>query len=184
MKISLSIITVASVLLPGLAAAAQDPFDAYVERMIQDAHESGAVVNVESHSSVSTGGQVAGAGQTVVTDGDVSASSHTETRINAGNDGGSVYVKTETSKNGETEVKEYMQEIEPGEPVEVNVAAKASNESAESTVEIQGETMAEITTTGARESVEAEISVATRVEAALKSVPSFLRKIFDLVKFW
>ena len=93
---------------------------------IQNAKDGGGTVIIENHSSASTGGQVAGAGQTV-TDGEGNASSHTETRINAGNDGGTVQVKIETSRNGETEKEEYTKEIEPGKPVEVNVSAKVDS---------------------------------------------------------
>ena len=162
----------ASILLPGLVAA--EDFESYVERMIQNAKDGGGTVIIENHSSASTGGQVAGAGQTVVTDGDVSASSHTETRINAGNDGGTVQVKIETSRNGETEKKEYTKEIEPGKPVEVNVSAKVTPEGAEMETEIQGETME-----ASEDPVEDEVSVSARVETVLKSVPTFIKKIFS-----
>jgi hypothetical protein len=169
-------------LLPALAGAQED-MAAYIEQMIErSGNGSGAVVNVESHSSVSTGGQVAGAGESVVTDGDVSASSHVETRINAGNDGGTIYVKTETSKNGETETEEYTKEIAPGEPVEVNVSAKASNEGSEVETEIQGETMEP--THEEAEETKSHVAIMARVETAFKVVPSFFKRVFSFVKFW
>jgi hypothetical protein len=179
-KIPATILSI-SLLIPGFVAATQDPFDAYVDKMIKEAEENGTAIHVESHSSVTTGGQVAG--QTV-TDGDVSASSHIETRINAGEDGGTVYVKTETSQNGETETEEYTKEVEPGEPIEVKASAKVTPEEAEIETEIQGETMEASSTIGA-DAVETEdVSITGRIESALESVPGFFRKVIEFVKFW
>lgn len=167
---------VASILLPGIALA--EDFASYVHRMIQNAKDGGGTVIIENHSSASTGGQVAGAGQTV-TDGDVSASSHVETRINAGNDGGTVYVKTETMKNGETQKEEYTKTVKPGTPVEVNVSAKVTPDSAEMETEIQGETMDSLTDAG---SDDEEIAIIARVETAFRAVPTFFKKILGF--FW
>jgi hypothetical protein len=178
-KISTTI-AMMSVLFPGLVLAAQDPFDRYVEKMIEEAKENGAVVNVESHSSVSTGGQVAGAGQSA-TDGDVSSSSHVETRINAGNEGGTVEVKVETTKNGETEKKEYTEEIEPGKPVNVNVSAEVDSEGSEIKADIDGEAAAEDV---ASDDVDTEVAIMARVESAFEAVPNFFKKVFGFFFGW
>lgn len=181
-KIS-TVIIAAGVLLPGFIAA--EDFESYMNRMIENAKQGGGTVIIENHSSVSTGGQVAGAGEAVVTDGDVSASSHTETRINAGGSGGEVYVKTETSQNGETKTEEYTKSVAPGEPIEVNVSARATNETMESTTEIQGEMMQGATsTTDSDMEKERGVTVTTRFEAAIEAVPGFIKKIFVFLKFW
>src|SRR3989344_7569306 len=172
MKKFSAILLTASILLPGFVAA--EDFESYVHRMIQNAKDGGGTMIIENHSSVSTGGQVAGAGQTV-TDGDVSASSHVETRINAGNEGGTVQVKVETTRNGETEKKEeYTKEIEPGKPVEVNVSAEADRDGSAIDTEISGEFVADDAGT--------EIAIMSRVETAFKAVPSFLKKVLGF--FW
>lgn len=180
MKKFLSSVSLASLFLPGVIAA--ESIESYVNRMIDSAKEGNGTVIIENHSSVSTGGQVAGAGQTVTT-GDVSASSHTETRINAGNDGGTVYVKTETKRNGEVEKsEEYTKKVEPNQPVQVNVSAQADTEGSEVKTEIQGEVMDEHSTSS--EDEEASVTAIARFEAALASVPTFFKKVFSFVKFW
>jgi hypothetical protein len=179
-KFSTTIIA-ASILLPGIIAA--EDLESYVHRMIENAKEGNGTVIIENHSSVSTGGQVAGAGQTVTT-GDVSASSHTETRINAGGDGGTVYVKTETKRNGEVEKsEEYTKNLDPKKPIEVNVSAKADAEDSEVEAVIQGEVARE-STTSSEEDGAASATAFARFEAALASVPTFFKKVFSFAKFW
>lgn len=168
-----------SLLLPGFVSA-EGSFESYVERMIKNANDGGGTVIIENHSAVSTGGQVAGAGQTV-TDGDVSASSHTETRINAGSDGGSVYVKTETKRNGEVEKsEEYTKTIEPGKPVHVNTSAKADPGGSEVETEIQGEVMHKQSTSSDAQSGE-RITAVARFQAAFASVPAFFKKLLSFL---
>jgi hypothetical protein len=181
MKKFLTPLTIASILIPSMVAA--EDIESYVNRMIENAKEGNGTVIIENHSSVSTGGQVAGAGQTVTT-GDVSASSHSETRINAGDQGGTVYVKTETKRNGEVEKsEEYTKQVSPGEPVRVHVSANADTEGSEVETEIQGEVMNEHSASSG-ESKEEGVTAIARFEAALASVPSFFKKVFSLVKFW
>jgi hypothetical protein len=177
-KLSMTIIA-ASILLPAFVAA--EDIESYVHRMIQNAKDGGGTVIIENHSSASTGGQVAGAGESVTTDGDVSASSHTETRINAGNDGASVYIKTETSKNGETETKEYTKNVEPGKSVEVNVSAKVTPEETDTEASVQGE---ELQPSSADTESNTSAMIVARFEAAIESVPTFFKKIFSFVRFW
>lgn len=179
MKKFLTTLTAASILVPSMIAA--EDLESYVNRMIDNAKEGNGTI-IESHSSSVSGGQVAGAGQTVTT-GDVSASSHTETRINAGDQGGTVYVKTETKRNGEVEKsEEYTKKIAPGKPVQVNVSANADTEGSEVETEIQGEVMDEHSTSSG-ESNDGVTAIA-RFEAALASVPTFFKKVFSFVKFW
>lgn len=177
-KFSATLLT-ASILLPAFVAA--EDFESYVNRMIQNAKDGGGTVIIENHSSVSTGGQVAGPGQTVTTDGDVSASSHTETRINAGNDGGTVYVKTETTKNGETKKEEYTKEVEPGMPVEVNVSAKANSEGSHIKANIDGEAVFEDVSSV---DADADVAIMTQVETAFKAVPLFFKKVLGFFFGW
>lgn len=163
----------------------------WLDELVENAEQGGGTVIIENHSSVSTGGQVAGSGQAVVTDGDVSSSSHVETYINAGSNGGSAQVKVETSKNGVTETKEYSQEVGKGEPVHINVSAKATN-AEEAKVEVRGwdaekkETVAlEPATTSTTETkTSARIVIQERLESALKSVPGFFKKVFGFLWGW
>jgi hypothetical protein len=109
-----------------------------VEEIVNTARAGHGTV-VESHSSASTGGQHAAAGESVTT-GDVSASSHTETRINANGNGGTVEVKIEKTENGETTKEEYSKKVEPNEPIRVNVGVEASSdEEGKTNVEVNGE---------------------------------------------
>lgn len=180
MRKFLTTLATVSIFVPSMIAA--EDIESYVHRMIENAKEGNGTVIIESHSSSVSGGQVAGAGQTVTT-GDVSASSHTETRINAGDDGGTVYVKTETKRNGEVEKSdEYTKPLEPGKPVQVNVSAKTDSEGSAVETEIQGETMDGHSTSSADS--EKEITAVARFEAAIASVPTFFKKIFNFVKFW
>jgi len=173
-----------SLLAPAFVLAAQDPFDSYVERMIQGAQEGNGTVIIENTSSVSTGGQTAAAGESV-TDGDVSASSHVETTINANNDGGTVQVKVETSQNGKTETKEFTKPIGAGESVKVNVSTHS--DSSGTKVEADAQTTSDeseeaSTTPEDTGNAWAEVTIETRVEKAFKAVPNFFKRIFHF--FW
>lgn len=130
---------------------------------------------VESHSSVSTGGQTAESGESVVT-GDASASSHVQ--INSSNSGGSVEVKTETTKNGVTETKEYSQELKPGEGAHVEASASATDEGTESEVRVDGEVVdAGAANASAASAVAADISAFFTT-----TIPSVFEKIVGF--FW
>jgi hypothetical protein len=161
-------------LAPAGAAYAFVDIDSIIE-----AAKAGNGTYVESHSSASTGGQTAANGQSVTT-GDVSASSHTETRINAGNNGGSVQVKVETSKNGETKTEEYSNPIEKGESVKVEVSARATDEESSAEIKVNGEGVDanEETTTTEDESVTFESKVkllfSTSIPNVFKKAVSFL----------
>lgn len=151
-----------------------------VEEMIEAAREGYGTV-VESHSSASTGGQRASSGESVTT-GDVSASSHTETYINANGSGGEVKVKTETTKNGVTETNEYSKKIEPGAGANVKANARATDKETSSEVNIDGKIMEAVATTNP-----AQAQLATNVTADIgafftTSVPSFFKKVFSF--FW
>lgn len=179
MKNALTTILGICILLPGFIFA--DDFAEYMNQVIERAQDGEEVV-VESHSSVSTGGQVAGAGQSV-TDGDVSASSHVETHINTGNNGGTVQVKIETSKNGEKKTEEYTKDIKAGEPVEVNAAAKVDSEGMKIETKVDGEVVID-TEEGTESESDDDLKVAieSRIEKAFKAVPNFFKKVFSF--FW
>ena len=174
-----------SLLAPAFVLAAQDPFDSYVERMIQGAQEGNGTVIIENTSSVSTGGQTAAAGESV-TDGDVSASSHVETTINANNDGGTVQVKVETSQNGKTETKEFTKPIEADEGVKVNVSAHSDSNGTKVEADVKTTSDesedASSTTTEDTGNAWVEVTIETRVEKAFKAVPNFFKRIFHF--FW
>lgn len=188
MKTPFKTILLIALLFPAFASA-QDPFDAYVQTMIEQAQEAAAEGNgtviIENHSSVSTGGQTAAAGQSV-TDGDVSASSHVETYISTNDDGGTVQIKVETSENGETETHEYTEDIEPGEPVNVNVSAHADPDGADVQMSMGGESvdMEDIDTEDAEDPNGVRITVAATVEHALDSIPEFFKKVFSFFWSW
>ena len=184
----MKIILLIALLFPAFASA-QDPFDTYVQSMIEEARqaaeEGNGTVYIENHSSVSTGGQTAAAGQSV-SDGDVSASSRVETYINTGDDGGRMQVKIETSRNGEMETEEYTDDFAPGEPVNVEVRAHATSDDADVEVRVNGEA----TTTEPQrdektsENEEARVTVVAKVEHALGSIPGFFKKIFSFLWMW
>ncbi len=154
------------------------PFVAAAEEIV--IYNSGSV-QTETRSSASTGGQTVRGGESVTT-GDVSASSRTQTVINAGDEGGTVYVKTETSTNGETETREYAKEIKPDEPVMVNVSAKAESDSSRVETSIQGETQEAEATVVATSTRGASIEVESVFEKAFKVVPNLFKKVFSF--FW
>jgi len=176
MKITTTLLT-GIILLPAFALA-MDPFDRYVEENDIEISNESSIYN-ETSASASSGGQTAAAGQTM-TDGDVSASSHVETRINAGSEGGEVYVKTETTENGETTTEEYTENLEAGKPVKVNVSAKATTEGSEVETKVNGETVEGDETSATAATVEFEFD--SGIEKALRAVPNFFKKVFGF--FW
>lgn len=148
---------------------------------------NGSIYN-ETSASASSGGQSAAAGQSVES-GDVSSSSHVETYINAGNEGGTVQVKVETSQNGETETQEYTEEIEPGKPVRVDVSAKSDSDGSNVEMRVNGEsTEGEDVASSTDESKEinalARVTALAKVEHALSSIPSFFKKVFNFFWSW
>ena len=150
----------------------------WIDDMVEAAKAGGGVV-VESHSSASTGGQTASGGQTVTT-GDVSASSHTQTTINTGSEGGTVEVKVQTSKNGETQTKEYSHKIDSSEGVHVEVAATASDQGSKEEVRVDGEV---VESDVASHSAETEVTTHTADSPSfVESVPHFLKKVLNF--FW
>lgn len=108
-----------------------------IHEIIENA-KAGSGIYVESHSSASTGGQTAAAGQTVTT-GDASASSHVEIRSDTS--GGSVKVNVSTSGNGTTTVQEYTQPIEAGIGAKVEVNASSKNGESKTEVKVNDTTI-------------------------------------------
>lgn len=154
-------------LAPAHAAYALD-MDALIE-----AAKNGDGTYVETHSSVSTGGQTAKGGESVQTN-DASASSYTE--IISGEDGGEVKVKIETSENGETETKEFTAPIPKGEGVSVEVNAESKDGEASAEVKVDGE----VVETDSNESQTASAAVSTKISLLFtEKIPSFLKKIFS-----
>jgi hypothetical protein len=94
-----------------------------------------------------------------------------------------MFVKTETTKNGETETKEYSKKLEAGEGVDVQVNAKATNEETSSEVLVDGEVV-EATIIAENP---AQAQLATSVVADISafftaSVPTFFKKVIGF--FW
>lgn len=141
-----------------------------VEDMVEAARAGHGTV-VETHSSANTGGQTAASGQSMTT-GDVSASSHSETRINANGSGGTVEVKVEKSENGVNTKEEYTKKVEPNEAVYVNVNVESSSteDSSETKVKVNGETQTPESETHA----DAGFEITTFFTA---SVPNFFKKV-------
>lgn len=177
MKKILTTILGVGVLIPGFALA-MDPFDRYIDENDIEISSEGSIYN-ETSASASSGGQTASAGQSV-TDGDVSAESHTTTYINANGEDSTVYVKTEVSENGETKTEEYTKEIESGESVKVHVSAEASSDGSETEVIVNEEALSADASTTME--VEAETESDSGIEKALKAVPHFFKKIIGF--FW
>jgi len=164
MKSLITTLLTIGVLAPIGAAYALD-----IDEMIEAA-KNGNGTYVETHSSVSTGGQTAKGGENVQT-GDAHASSYTE--IRADNNGGEVKVKIETSENGETKTKEFTQEIpKGGVKVEANAESKDGKSSAE--VKVNGEVV----------EADSNVSQAASVSAAVSAKISllFTEKIPNLFK--
>ena len=145
-------------------------FDELVE-----AAKNGNGTYVESHSSVSTGGETVHSGESVQT-GDAHASSYTE--INAGPDGGEVKVKIETSENGETKSQEYSQQIPKGEGVNVEASATSENGESNTEVKVNGEVVE-------TESQTASAAVSTRISLLFtEKIPSYFKKFLNLFAFF
>lgn len=162
-----TLITIGLVVPAGNAYAFLD-----MDEMIEAA-KNGNGTYVETHSSVSTGGQTAKSGETVTT-GDAHASSYTE--IRADNNGGEVKVKMETTENGETKTTEYTKPIEKGENVKVEANAESKD----------GESSAEVKVNDAivePESSESHASARVSAKVSLlftEKIPHFVKKFFSL----
>jgi len=161
---------VTTLLALGLIAPAGSAYALDLDAIIEAAKENGTYV--ETHSSASTGGQTVRGGESIKTN-DASASSHTE--INAGSNGGSVKVKIETSKNGETQTKEYSQEIPAGGvKVEANATADDGGSSAE--VKVDGKVVeGESQTASAGAAFNAKVSLLFS-----EKIPRFVKKFLNL----
>lgn len=200
-------VTPALSVVPAVAFGAMDA--AWIEGMIQRAQAGGGTVIIENSSSVSTGGQTAGSGESVTT-GNASASSRIETHVQSSNNGGTVKVKIETGENGEVTVEEYVKDIAPGETIEVRNSAQTSStapkKSAQpTTASGQGSVRgASSSTTGVSSSTDASRAAIleevggmsdeltgvlgeneqTRIEvavSALKSIPSLFMRFFSFL---
>jgi len=158
-----------------------------IEELIEAA-KAGNGTYVESHSSVSTGGQTARSGETVVT-GDSSASSHVETRINSNNEGGTIDIKIETSKNGEVKTTEYSKQIEKDKSVRIDANAEVTDTDSKVQIEIDGEAVESETTEKTAETP-AENNVASVIIASeskfsllfTEKIPSAFKKVLSF--FW
>lgn len=167
-----------------VSVSAQSWVDELVREASQAAEGKDGTVIIENHSSVSTGGHIVGSGEGVVTDGDVSASSRSETYINVGPKGGEAKVKIETSRNGEVETREYEKKVGAGEDIKLDVSVRADEKGTE--VEAASEN-----TSGEKEVLEAHASTSlsakvptfmTRFEETLRSVPVFFSRVLGF--FW
>ncbi len=178
----LPLVLFVGLLVPGISLA-QSWVDELIREATQAAEGKGGTVIIENHSSVSTGGQVAGSGEKVVTDGDVSASSRSETHINIGSHGGEAKVKIETSRNGEVETRDYEKNVEAGEAMKLDVSVRANEKGAEVTATSEDASGEKETLEANASSVSTETSTfATRFEEALKSVPTLFARVLGF--FW
>jgi|GEM_PF-5948829 len=169
---------VALTALPGIVAA-QDlsNLGSFIEKTIQSAQSGNGTVIIENSSSVSTGGQTAGSGQTATT-GDSSASSRIETRINSNDSRGTVDVRIETRENGTTKVEEYSKSVEGG--VRVDVRASSQNGTSTTDVRFDGEDVQPSSTSS---------STPTRIEAKIKTLfsiklPELFKKVFSFISWF
>jgi hypothetical protein len=165
----------------GLLAPAGASYAFSIQEMIEAA-KGGNGTYVESHSSVSTGGQTVKNGETVIT-GDSSASSHVETRINAGNNGGEVSVKVETSENGKTETKEFTQPIkEGGVKVEANAEIKNGEYKAEVKVNDEPVEASQSSKAGAQVASVSPVTSESKVSLLFTTrIPDFFKKLFGFL---
>ncbi len=166
--------------------SAESWVDELVREASQAAEGQGGAVIIENHSSVSTGGKVVGSGGSSVSDGDVSASSRSETYINVGSEGGEARVKVETSRNGETETREYEKKVGAGQPMHLEVSTRVDESGAEVSATTKDEH-------GNEESIEARLSSSTeghsppfmtRFESAIKSMPALFARVLGFFWAW
>lgn len=108
--------TLSAILSPAVVFGALDA--SWIQGVVQRAQEGSGEVIIQQSSSVSTGGQTAGSGESVVTDS-ASASSKIETHIESTSESGEVRIKIETEKNGVTQTQEYEKVLAPGERFEI-----------------------------------------------------------------
>jgi hypothetical protein len=143
--------------------------DTWINDLIESAKNGNGTV-VETHSSASSGGQRVSGGESVST-GDVSASSHVETYINADGSDGEVKVKVETSHNGETKTEEYVAPIQKG-TVKVETHSE-SNREYTSEVKVDGEVVA-------TESGEPHVAAASESKISVlfsEKIPEFFKDV-------
>lgn len=152
------------------------PVGAYAFDMdaIIEAAKNGNGTYVETNSSVSTGGQRAGSGESVQT-GDAHASSHTE--IHANDDGGEVKVKIETSKNGETKTEEYSQPIEKGKGVDVRVNASVTDDESKTEVTVDGDKKE----TNESHTSSATAAFETTISFFSEKIPNVFKRVFSFL---
>ena len=142
---------------------------------IIEAAKAGNGTYVETHSSVSTGGQTATGGENVQT-GDANASSYTE--INAGPDGGEVKIKIETGANGETKTQEFTQPIEKGEGIKVEANASIKDGDSESEVKVNDEEVA--SNSNNSQTASASVAISSKISLLItQKIPLFFKKIFS-----
>lgn len=161
---------VSALVAVGLIAPVGAAYAFSIDDMIEAA-KNGNGTYVETHSSVSTGGQTVRGGTSVQT-GDASASSYTE--IISGEDGGEVKVKIETSENGETNTKEFTAPIPKGEGVTVEANAESVDGESNAEVKVDGEVV------GSNESQMASAAVGAKISLLFtEKIPSFFKKLFS-----
>lgn len=146
-----------------------------IDDIIANAKAGGATV-VESHSSASTGGQTVTSGQSVTT-GASSASSHIETRINSGTEGGEVKVKVETTENGVTQTEEYTKPVASGEKVHIVTGAGTSSK-AQGSVQAQAGATAPAPTSSTTASISNAPTSTQVTNTEAQKAPSSTRILF------
>jgi hypothetical protein len=162
----------------GLIAPTGAAYAIDIDTMIEAA-KNGNGTYVETHSSVSTGGQTAQSGENVQT-GDAHASSYTE--IHADNDGGEVKVKIETSENGETTTKEFTQDIPKGEGVKVEASAESNNGESSAEVKVNDEVVE--ADTSESHTASASAAVSARISLLFtEKIPSLFKRVFSLFRW-
>lgn len=172
------------VVLPRISSA-QSWVDELVREASQAAEERSGTVIIENHSSVSTGGKVVGSGGSSVSDGNVSASSRSETYINVGTHGGEAKVKVETSRNGISETREYEKNVETGESMHIQVSARADEEGTQvSAISKDASGNGAALAMTASSSKDESVLAPSRFESALKAVPAFFSRVFEFFWHW
>lgn len=165
---------------PGISLA-----QSWVDELVRKAADGGGTVIIENHSSVSTGGQTAGSGERVVTDGDVSASSRSETYINMGSEGGSARVHVETSRNGETETRTYEKEVAADESMRLDISTRVDDNGTEvkATAEDESGNEEELAASSSTDS-DQESTFIDGFERAMSAVPAFFSRVFGFFWSW
>ena len=173
----------AVVVIPELSFA-QSWIDELVREASSAAEGRSGTVIMENHSSVSTGGKVVGSGGSSASDGDVSASSRSETYINVGSQGGEAQVKVETSRNGVTETRTYEKDVGAGEPMRLDVSARTDENGSEVKVVSKSEEGDEeaLESRAPSSTDESTFAFVHSFESTIKSVSTFFAQVFTF--FW